>query len=53
VSDTGVGAGVANTRPVGVGILVAVSAVAGLAFLIGSARRRRHFGGRGVGGPFA
>jgi hypothetical protein len=40
VSDKGVGGGVGDTRPIGVGILVAVFAVAGLAFLFGSARRR-------------
>jgi hypothetical protein len=52
VSDTGVG-GVGDTRPVGVGILVAVFAAAGLAFLIGSARRRRTFGRRDGTGPYA
>jgi hypothetical protein len=40
VSDKGVGRGVADTRPIGVGILVAVFAAACLAFLLGSARRR-------------
>jgi hypothetical protein len=40
VSDKGVEAGVANTRPIGVGILVAVFGVACLAFLFGSAKRR-------------
>jgi hypothetical protein len=40
VSAKGVGAGVADTRPIGVGILAAVFGVACLAFLFGSARRR-------------
>jgi hypothetical protein len=40
VSDKGVGGGVADTRPIGIGILVAVFGVACLAFLFGSARRR-------------
>jgi hypothetical protein len=44
VSDKGVGAGAADTRPVGIGILVVVFGVACLAFLFGSARRRHSFG---------
>jgi hypothetical protein len=40
VSDKGVGGGVGNTRPIGVGILAAVLGVVCLAFLFGSARRR-------------
>ena len=52
VSDKGAAA-IGDTRPVGVGILVAVFAAAGLAFLIGSARRRRTFGGREGTGPYA
>jgi hypothetical protein len=39
VSDTGAG-GVGDTRPVGVGILVAIFALAGVVFLFGSAKRR-------------
>jgi hypothetical protein len=40
VSDKGVGSSVADTRPIGVGILAAVFGVVCLAFLFGSARRR-------------
>jgi hypothetical protein len=39
VSDTGAG-GVGDTRPVGVGILMAIFALAGVVFLFGSAKRR-------------
>jgi hypothetical protein len=41
VSDKGAAGGVADTRPIGVGILVAVFAAACLAFLFGSVRRQK------------
>lgn len=47
-SAPGAAGGVGDTRPVGVAILAAVFATAGLAFLFGSARRRRAFGRRHV-----
>jgi hypothetical protein len=39
VSDKGANAGVGDTRPIGIGILIAVFAAAGLAFVFGVGRR--------------